>query len=540
MKKLLALLALLLAGPALAAPTPYPGIGQIFGVYTYATLPSVTTTAIGTFAYTSDDGYVYTNGVSWVIIGLSGGGSGTVTSVAATVPSFLSISGSPITTSGTLAFSLGSTPLPIANGGTGTATPGLVAGTNVTITGSWPDQTINSSGGGSGITALTGDVTASGTGSVAATVKGANGVLYSSLATGILKNTTSTGVPSAAAAADVVALFSTCSGTQYLGADGSCHTASGAGSVTSVAATVPSWLTVTGSPVTTSGTLAIAAAAAQTANEFVATPNGTTGAAALRTIVLADLPAIANGTLLGNGSGGSAVPAALATSGCLALGSTTASINAPINAQTGTTYTITTTDACKLVTFSNAAAIAVTLPVATTSGFGVNFSFDIANKGVGLVTLTPTTSTIAGESALTIPGGRSCTVTSDGTNYQISACEAAVGPTVDTFVVSGSGTSITPTCTVEDNYGTMTASGGTFTVNAPAGCSVTGGPFEGQKLLLHLKFTNSQTYSWNAIFAGGTTALPTTSTGTSKGDWVAFRYDSINSKWDYVATATGF
>ena len=33
--------------------------------------------------------------------------------------------------------------LSIANGGTGTATPGLVAGSNVTITGSWPDQTVN-------------------------------------------------------------------------------------------------------------------------------------------------------------------------------------------------------------------------------------------------------------------------------------------------------------------------------------------------------------------------------------------------------------
>jgi len=32
--------------------------------------------------------------------------------------------------------------LPIANGGTGTATPALVAGTNVTITGTWPNQTI--------------------------------------------------------------------------------------------------------------------------------------------------------------------------------------------------------------------------------------------------------------------------------------------------------------------------------------------------------------------------------------------------------------
>lgn len=44
---------------------------------------------------------------------------GTVTSVAATVPSFLSVSGSPITTSGTLAFGLSGTALPTTSGGTG-------------------------------------------------------------------------------------------------------------------------------------------------------------------------------------------------------------------------------------------------------------------------------------------------------------------------------------------------------------------------------------------------------------------------------------
>jgi hypothetical protein len=49
-------------------------------------------------------------------------GSGTVTSVAATVPSFLSVAGSPITTSGTLAITLSGTALPIANGGTGATT----------------------------------------------------------------------------------------------------------------------------------------------------------------------------------------------------------------------------------------------------------------------------------------------------------------------------------------------------------------------------------------------------------------------------------
>jgi len=47
---------------------------------------------------------------------------GTVTSVAATVPAFLSVTGSPITSSGTLAISYSGTALPIANGGTGQTT----------------------------------------------------------------------------------------------------------------------------------------------------------------------------------------------------------------------------------------------------------------------------------------------------------------------------------------------------------------------------------------------------------------------------------
>jgi hypothetical protein len=42
--------------------------------------------------------------------------------------------------------------LPVANGGTGTATPSLVQGSNVTITGSWPNQTIASTASG-GVTA---------------------------------------------------------------------------------------------------------------------------------------------------------------------------------------------------------------------------------------------------------------------------------------------------------------------------------------------------------------------------------------------------
>jgi hypothetical protein len=78
-------------------------------------------------------------------------------------------------------------------------------GNVVAGTGTW--LTI-SGGTGNGITALTTDVTATGPGSVAATVKGINGTLLSSLSTGLLKITTSTGaastVPLAGSGAGVV------------------------------------------------------------------------------------------------------------------------------------------------------------------------------------------------------------------------------------------------------------------------------------------------------------------------------------------------
>jgi len=56
---------------------------------------------------------------------------GTVSSVAMTVPAFLSVSGSPVTTTGTLALTLSGTALPIANGGTGATT---LAGANIALT----------------------------------------------------------------------------------------------------------------------------------------------------------------------------------------------------------------------------------------------------------------------------------------------------------------------------------------------------------------------------------------------------------------------
>jgi len=75
--------------------------------------------------------YLTTNGTdsSWAANSL-----GTVTSVAATVPSVLSIAGSPITTSGTLAITYSGTALPVLNGGTGVTTS--TGTTNVVLSGS--------------------------------------------------------------------------------------------------------------------------------------------------------------------------------------------------------------------------------------------------------------------------------------------------------------------------------------------------------------------------------------------------------------------
>ena len=97
--------------------------------------------------------------------------SGTVTSVAMTVPSVLSISGSPITSSGTLALTYSGTALPVANGGTGVTTS--TGTTNVVLSNSptlvTPDLGTPASG---TVTNLTGTASININGTVGATTPG--------------------------------------------------------------------------------------------------------------------------------------------------------------------------------------------------------------------------------------------------------------------------------------------------------------------------------------------------------------------------------
>ena len=59
-----------------------------------------------------------------------------------------------------------------------------------------------------------------------------------------------------------------------------------------------------------------------------------------------------------------------------------------INAQTGTTYTTVLTDDGKLITCSNASAIALTIPPNSSVAYGIGTQINIAQLGAGQVTIT--------------------------------------------------------------------------------------------------------------------------------------------------------
>lgn len=81
-----------------------------------------------------------------------------------------------------------------------------------------------------------------------------------------------------------------------------------------------------------------------------------------------------------------------------------------------------------------------------------------------------------------------------------------------------------------------TGAAGTFTMNAP-----TGTPSNGQKILFRLTTTNAMTFSWNGAFLGSTDLpLPTSSTGSSKDDYMGFIYNSTSTKWHLLSKNFGF
>lgn len=116
------------------AQTGYTPI-QLYSSPTAAAVPTSGNLAAGELALnTTDEKLYFKNAAGTVkLLASNSASSGTVSSVAATVPSIFSIAGSPITTSGTLAITYSGTALPVANGGTGVATS-TGSGSNVLST----------------------------------------------------------------------------------------------------------------------------------------------------------------------------------------------------------------------------------------------------------------------------------------------------------------------------------------------------------------------------------------------------------------------
>jgi hypothetical protein len=205
-------------------------------------------------------------------------------------------------------------------------------------------------------------------------------------------------------------------------------------------------------------------------------------------------------------------------------GSGTVQLSQAVNAQVGTTYTVVAGDCGKLITTSNAGAIAVTVPQATTT-FGSGFSFQMQNLGAGTATLTPTTSTINGAATFSLGSGQGAEIFSDGANWQVMTGKGvatlytynAVSFSATPAFTFGSGATTTSKITLTSNVTSSTITGGS------AGQLTT--------FVICQDATGGRTFAWPTNFFGNMTIGST----LSKCNVQTFTFDGTN----YYATSTG-
>lgn len=174
----------------------------------------------------------------------------------------------------------------------------------------------------------------------------------------------------------------------------------------------------------------------------------------------------------GSGGGSSGTVTNVAT-GCGLSGgpittSGTIALSQVSNHQTGTTYAILNSDCGKLLTLSNAGAVAVSVAQAGSAGsFISGWSLHMENLGAGTVTITPSTSTIDGAATLTLATNQGVVLFSDGTNYFTERGRGSTTSGTVTSVGTGcglSGGTITASGTVIASMVTNTQTGTTYAI----------------------------------------------------------------------------
>lgn len=326
-------------------------------VVTIQLLDTATTYKIISTTLLVGEKLTYTHGSAWQVLDNTGNLKTVVLSTSGVNSFSAGTTGLTPSTATTGAVTLGGT-LAVASGGTGTSSPSLVAGTNVSITGTWPNQTVNSTATGS-VTSVTATSPVASSGgatpdiSLSASYGDTQNPYASKTANYVLAAPDgAAGVPTfrALVTADIPAL-------PY-----------GTGSVTSVALALPSILAVSGSPVTTSGTLT-GTLTTQSVNTLFAGPNsGAAAAPTFRALTTADIPALAYVTSVG--------------------------ATAPITSTGGLTPTIGVTAAAldkvddTNVTMTLSGSPSTALIAATTMGLGWTGQLAVSRGGTGAATTT--------------------------------------------------------------------------------------------------------------------------------------------------------
>jgi hypothetical protein len=189
--------------------------------------------------------------------------------------------------------------------------------------------------------------------------------------------------------------------------------------------------------------------------------------------------------------------------GLLAINGTTAT---PVTLTGTTNITVANGDGstgAPTVTLVNSPTVSGTMTANAFSGAGTGLTGTAAALSVGGNAATATTAVTVPVRNTTLADSRTITVNVDTTDLAVQ---------------------------------TNTQTVGLLTIAAPSGT-----PASGQKFILRLQCTNVQTFSWNAVFAGSTDlALPASTTGSSKYDYVGFIYNSTVSKWQLLAKVFGF